>query len=393
MAEISATMVKELRERTGAGIMDCKIALAGVGGDAEKAVEYIKKKGLAKAAKKAGAIAAEGVIHAYIHPGSRIGVLVEVNCQTDFVARSAEFKEFVELVGLQIASMNAAVRAARGRAGGRDSPSRRRSSTARWTRKRPSRAARSARPRWSRRSSPARSTSGWPKSASTSSPAITDEDKTHRRSSRTALSAKIGEKISVRRFVRYELGEGIEKKKSDFAAEVAGDTQGLLTHFAAFGSRLTDSGTPGAMRPGFCSRSDRGGSWRAIGAQTQAHPAQALRRSAVRQRRRLRASTRRPLETISAELAEVHALGVQLGDRHRRRQHLPRAQGQRAGHGPRQRDYMGMLATVINGARAAGRAREARRADARDDRARDATRSPSRTSAAAPCATWRRAAS
>src|SRR6187455_2519768 len=107
MPEINATMVKELRERTGAGIMDCKTALIESGGDSEKAVEYIKKKGLAKAAKKAGAIAAEGAVHAYIHPGSRIGVLVEINCQTDFVARSEDFKAFVDLVGLQIASMSA----------------------------------------------------------------------------------------------------------------------------------------------------------------------------------------------------------------------------------------------------------------------------------------------
>jgi elongation factor Ts len=82
MTDISADKVKSLRQRTGAGIMDCRNALAEVGGDEEKAVELIQKKGLAKAAKKAGAIAADGVIHAYIHAGSRLGVLVEVNCQT-----------------------------------------------------------------------------------------------------------------------------------------------------------------------------------------------------------------------------------------------------------------------------------------------------------------------
>src|SRR5262249_51655089 len=101
---VSATMVKALRDRTGAGMMDCKNALVEAAGDEEKAVEIIQKRGLAKAAKKAGAIAAEGVIHAYIHAGSRVGVLVEVNCQTDFVARSSEFKGLVEEVGLQIAS-------------------------------------------------------------------------------------------------------------------------------------------------------------------------------------------------------------------------------------------------------------------------------------------------
>src|SRR5947207_10335057 len=105
MAEINATMVKQLRDRTGAGMMDCKNALVESAGDEEKAVAIIQKKGLAKAAKKAGAIAAEGVIHCYSHPGARLGVLVEINSQTDFVARSTEFLDFAELVGLQIASM------------------------------------------------------------------------------------------------------------------------------------------------------------------------------------------------------------------------------------------------------------------------------------------------
>ena len=107
MGDVSMEKVKELRSRTGAGIMDCKVALQESADDMEKAVEYIQKKGLAKAAKKAGAIAAEGAVHAYIHAGSRLGVLVEVNCQTDFVARSDDFKKYLEEVGLQIASMNA----------------------------------------------------------------------------------------------------------------------------------------------------------------------------------------------------------------------------------------------------------------------------------------------
>src|ERR1700759_5849607 len=105
MANVTMDLIKELRQRTGAGIADCKVALQESGDDMEKAVEYIQKKGLAKAAKKAGAIAAEGAIHAYIHAGSRLGVLVEVNCQTDFVARSDDFKGYLEQVGLQIASM------------------------------------------------------------------------------------------------------------------------------------------------------------------------------------------------------------------------------------------------------------------------------------------------
>ncbi|MCL6636868.1 MAG: translation elongation factor Ts, partial [Alicyclobacillus sp.] len=86
--EITAAMVKELRERTGAGMMDCKRALAEANGDMERAVEVLREKGLASAAKKAGRVAAEGVVEAYIHGGGRIGVLVEVNCETDFVAKN-----------------------------------------------------------------------------------------------------------------------------------------------------------------------------------------------------------------------------------------------------------------------------------------------------------------
>ena len=92
MTQVTAQMVKSLRDRTGAGMMDCKNALVESDGDEEKAIEEIQKKGLAKVAKKAGAIAAEGLVHAYIHGGGRVGVLLEVNCQTDFVARNEEFK-------------------------------------------------------------------------------------------------------------------------------------------------------------------------------------------------------------------------------------------------------------------------------------------------------------
>jgi elongation factor Ts len=97
-------MVRELREKTNAGLMDCKRALAATGGDLQKAIDHLRKSGLAIAAKKAGRAAAEGVIGAYIHHGDKIGVMVEINCETDFVARNADFREFVKLVTLQIAS-------------------------------------------------------------------------------------------------------------------------------------------------------------------------------------------------------------------------------------------------------------------------------------------------
>jgi elongation factor Ts len=96
--------LRELRERTGAGIVDCQKALTEAEGDIEKAVETLRKKGLALAAKKVGRITKEGIIDAYIHPGDRLGVLVEVNCETDFVARNTEFRRFVRDIALQIAA-------------------------------------------------------------------------------------------------------------------------------------------------------------------------------------------------------------------------------------------------------------------------------------------------
>ncbi|MDI3540507.1 MAG: elongation factor Ts [Thermosediminibacterales bacterium] len=103
---ITAAQVKELRERTGAGMMDCKKALVETKGDIEKAIEYLREKGLAAAAKKAGRITAEGIVDAYIHGGGRIGVLVEVNCETDFVARTEEFRQLVKDIAMQIAASN-----------------------------------------------------------------------------------------------------------------------------------------------------------------------------------------------------------------------------------------------------------------------------------------------
>ncbi|MCR4400760.1 MAG: translation elongation factor Ts [Syntrophomonadaceae bacterium] len=101
---ITSAMVKELRERTGVGMMDCKNALVETGGDMEKAIEVLRTRGLAKAAKKAGRIASEGLVEAYIHMGARLGVLVEVNCETDFVARTEEFKQLCRDIAMQIAA-------------------------------------------------------------------------------------------------------------------------------------------------------------------------------------------------------------------------------------------------------------------------------------------------
>ena len=104
--EVSLESIRNLREKTQAGIMDCKTALASTNGDFEKAIDYLRQKGLASVTKKTGRIAGEGFIESYIHPGGRIGVLVEVNCETDFVANTQEFKTFVKNIAMQIAASN-----------------------------------------------------------------------------------------------------------------------------------------------------------------------------------------------------------------------------------------------------------------------------------------------
>jgi len=104
--EVTASLVKELREKTGAGMMDCKKALAETAGDLSKAVDYLRQKGLAAAAKKADRVATDGAIGAYVHAGGKLGVLVEINCETDFVARTAEFQSLLKDVAMQVAATN-----------------------------------------------------------------------------------------------------------------------------------------------------------------------------------------------------------------------------------------------------------------------------------------------
>ncbi len=218
MTQISAAMVKQLRDRTGAGMMDCKHALVETSGDQDKAVEIIQKKGLAKAAKKAGAIAAEGVVNSYIHPGSRVGVLVEVNCQTDFVSRNEAFQEFVEDVALQIASMSPLyVR-------------REEVPTADVERqKQIFQAQLSEEDAKSGKARPAQAVekilegklNKWFAEVCLMEQAEIRDSKMSLQQRIDELAAKIGEKIVIRRFARFELGEGIERKSADLAAEVA----------------------------------------------------------------------------------------------------------------------------------------------------------------------------
>ena len=219
MATVTAAQVKSLRERTGAGMNDCRMALLESEGAEDKAVEIIQKKGLAKAAKKAGAIAAEGRVISYIHAGSRVGVLAEINCQTDFTARSDEFVKFCDEVALQIASSSPLY------VKREDVPSADKDKQLdifrgqlveeenKTGKKRPEAAT-------------AKILEGkldkWlSEICLNEQELVTREEKVTVSSAADGLAAKIGEKIGVRRFVRFELGEGIEKKVVDFAAEVA----------------------------------------------------------------------------------------------------------------------------------------------------------------------------
>lgn len=219
MANVSAKDVKALRDRTGAGMMDCKNALVEAEGDQEKAVEIIKKKGLAKAAKKAGAIAAEGVIHAYIHAGSRIGVLAEINCQTDFVSRNEEFKAFVDEVGLQIAS-SAPLYVRPSEVPEADIA--KQNELFRGQLEEEAKQTGKSKPEAAIVKILEGKLAKWLNEVCLENQElVTRDDKKTVGTVSEELTAKLGEKISVRRFVRYELGEGIEVVKKDLAADVA----------------------------------------------------------------------------------------------------------------------------------------------------------------------------
>jgi elongation factor Ts len=212
MAEITATMIKELRERTGAGMADCKKALQECEADAEKAIDYLRKKGLAKAAKKAGREATEGAVVSYIHAGGRIGVLVEVNCETDFVARGEDFQGFTKEVALQIAAMNPLF--VRSDEVAADVQAREKEVLL-------AKARESGKPEAVITKMVDGQISKWLKEICLLDQPWVKDDKKTIGDLQQELVAKIGENIKVRRFVRFELGEGLEKKKDDFAAEVA----------------------------------------------------------------------------------------------------------------------------------------------------------------------------
>lgn len=212
MADISAAQVKELREMTGSGIMDCKRALQATEGDMEKAVAWLREKGIASAAKKSGRIAAEGIVDSYIHANGRIGVLVEVNIETDFAAKNEKFKAFVKDIAMQIAAAN---------------------------------------PKWLTREDvpaeelekekeiiinknlnegkpekiilerilPGNIEKFYKENCLMEQEFVKDDSKTIEILTKEMIAA-IGENISIRRFVRFEMGEGLAKKEENFAEEV-----------------------------------------------------------------------------------------------------------------------------------------------------------------------------
>jgi elongation factor Ts len=209
--EITAQMVKQLRERTGAGMMDCKQALGETQGNMENAVDFLRKKGLAAAAKKAGRIAAEGAVGSYIHGGGKIGVLVELNCETDFVARTEPFQELLRDIAMHIAA--AEPRAVRREEVTQDLLDREKAIFTEM-------ALASGKPaNVVEKIVTGKMEKYFSEFVLLEQPFVKNPDQTVGQLISERI-AKIGENIQVRRFVRFKLGEGIEKKQDDFAAEV-----------------------------------------------------------------------------------------------------------------------------------------------------------------------------
>jgi elongation factor Ts len=216
MAEISAKLVKELRDKTGAGMMDCKKALGENDGDITKSIEWLRQKGISSAEKKAGRTAAEGLVHSYIHFGGRIGVLVEVNCETDFVARGEKFKELVNNIAMQIAAcpnvefikvedIPASLAAKEKEIEmGRDDLGNKPENI-------------------KEKIVQGRIDKRLKELALVEQPFIKDQNITIEELVKRSM-AELGENIQIRRFTRFNLGEGIEKESLSFAEEVAAQT-------------------------------------------------------------------------------------------------------------------------------------------------------------------------
>ncbi len=214
---VTAAMVKELRGKTGAGMMDCKRALEKTEGNIEKAIDLLREKGLAAASKKAGRITAEGTVESYIHTGGRIGVLIEVNCETDFVAKTDDFKAFVRNMAMQVAASKPLyVRR-------EDVPAdvikdEKRILT--------QQALNEGKPEHIvDKMVEGRIGKFYKEICILEQPYIKDPEMSVEQVLRETI-AKTGENIAIRRFVRYEMGEGLQKREENFAEEVLAQTKG-----------------------------------------------------------------------------------------------------------------------------------------------------------------------
>lgn len=212
MADVTVAMIKELRERTQAGMADCKKALKECDADMEKSVDFLRKKGLAKAAKKAGRIASEGLISQYIHAGGRIGVLLETNCETDFVARNDDFLAFTRDVGMQIAAMAPQFVSS-------DEVPQDLVEKEREIRKATARE--SGKPDNILDKIVDGQIKKWMKEVCLLDQIYVKDDKKTIGDLQQELVSKLGENIRIRRFARFEVGEGLAKKSENFAEEVA----------------------------------------------------------------------------------------------------------------------------------------------------------------------------
>jgi elongation factor Ts len=208
---VDASTVKELRERTGAGMMDCKKVLVETNGDIEKAIEVLREKGLAAAAKKAGRIASEGIVEAYIHGGGRIGVLIEVNSETDFVAKNADFRTFVKDMAMQVAATNPMF------------VSREQVDQTVIEKEREifrHQALNEGKPeKIVDKMVEGRIEKYYKEICLLEQPFVKNPDMTVQEVLNSMI-AKIGENLSIRRFTRYEMGEGLQKKEDNFVEEV-----------------------------------------------------------------------------------------------------------------------------------------------------------------------------
>ncbi|WP_422486810.1 translation elongation factor Ts [Gudongella sp. DL1XJH-153] len=208
---ISASLVKELREKTAAGMLDCKKALEETNGDVEKAIDYLREKGLASASKKSGRIASEGLVESYIH-GGRIGVLIEVNSETDFVAKNEEFKEFVKDMAMQVAAANPKVVSREELSDEEIAHEREIQMNKVVNEGKPAHVA--------EKIVEGRMDKFFEQICLLDQGFIKDPSVKVKDLLASKIS-KIGENIVIRRFARYEVGEGLEKKEENFAEEVA----------------------------------------------------------------------------------------------------------------------------------------------------------------------------